>query len=389
MTTHHRERAGRSFLLILLAAVTAWAVHAQAPSPPSASQLPAQVPPRIEVAFVLDTTGSMAGLIDGAKAKIWSIANRMASGNPQPNVRIGLVGYRDRGDQYVTTRVDLTDDIDAVYERLMAFKAEGGGDTPESVNQALHEAVSMLDWSEGEGVYRVVFLVGDAPPHMDYPDDVSYADSVRLASQRKIAINTVQCGAMAETTVVWREIAGLGHGQYAAIEQDGAMAAVVTPMDDELASLNRELAATALAYGAEEEKAELRQKVARSLAAPPEATASRLSYLDKLGGRLNAGRRDLVDAVKDGLVKLDEVAIEELPAALKPLSREEQATLVNDRIEKRTRIQTRIGELSQDRDDFVRQEHDRLARDGARKGFDAEVFETVKKQAASAGIAYE
>ena len=98
--------------------------------------------PRVEVAFVLDSTGSMGGLIEGAKQKIWSIANSIIAQKPTPEVRIGLLTYRDRGDEYVTKRFDLTDDIDAVFRNLQSFAADGGGDDPESVNQALHEAVT-------------------------------------------------------------------------------------------------------------------------------------------------------------------------------------------------------------------------------------------------------
>ena len=60
--------------------------------------------PRIEVAFVLDTTSSMTGLIEGAKRKIWTIARQMVSGRPTPAIKLGLIGYRDRGDEYVTGR---------------------------------------------------------------------------------------------------------------------------------------------------------------------------------------------------------------------------------------------------------------------------------------------
>src|SRR5437763_15819601 len=91
--------------------------------------------PRIEVCFVIDTTASMGGLIDGAKQKIWSIANEMISAKPTPELKLGLVAYRDRGDEYVVRSFNLTDDIDAIYGHLREFKAEGGGDTPESVNE--------------------------------------------------------------------------------------------------------------------------------------------------------------------------------------------------------------------------------------------------------------
>src|SRR6266536_3128727 len=76
--------------------------------------------PRVEVAFVLDTTGSMGGLIDGAKRKIWSIARRIGEGRPRPDLRIALVGYRDLGDEYVTRVHDFSRDMDEVHERLMA-----------------------------------------------------------------------------------------------------------------------------------------------------------------------------------------------------------------------------------------------------------------------------
>src|SRR5207248_8485728 len=98
--------------------------------PPAVGQTAQQkaVPPRIEVVFVLDTTGSMGGLIDAAKQKIWSISNQIATGTPTPHLRIGLVAFRDRGDDYVTKIQDLTDDLDAVHSNLMSFQAAGGGD---------------------------------------------------------------------------------------------------------------------------------------------------------------------------------------------------------------------------------------------------------------------
>src|SRR3954469_13380196 len=97
--------------------------------------------PKVEVVFALDTTGSMGGLIEGAKQRIWSISNQIASGRPTPDLRVGLVAYRDKGDAYVTRVSDLTDDLDAVHAALKGFQAAGGGDTPESVNQALDDAV--------------------------------------------------------------------------------------------------------------------------------------------------------------------------------------------------------------------------------------------------------
>ena len=70
----------------------------------------------------------MGGLIEGAKQKIWSIANEMISAKPTPELKLGLIGYRDRGDEYVVKSFQLTDDIDSIYAHLRDFKAEGEWD---------------------------------------------------------------------------------------------------------------------------------------------------------------------------------------------------------------------------------------------------------------------
>lgn len=394
-----RTRQIAIFATLLIA--TALVAHARSSAPPVGSGAPAAAtaapsqpvvadttPPRIEVAFVLDTTGSMSGLIEGAKQKIWSIANQMASGQPQPEIRIGLIGYRDRGDAYITRFHDLDTDVDALYGHLQAFGADGGGDGPESVNQALHEAVTRMSWTRQGDVYRVIFLVGDAPPHMDYPDDVPFTESVRVARRQGIVVNTVQCGTLGSTTPVWQQIATSGEGRYVSIRQDGGMLALATPMDDELAHLNRELAGTVVTYGAVEERAELEAKRMRALAAPAPAAASRLSFLSKLGGRVNSGRADLVDAVKDGIASVADLADDLLPADMQPLSVEEREAYVAKKSQERAALSERIGELSSDRDAYVKAELARRSASGKADGFDDEVFETIRDQAASAGIAY-
>jgi hypothetical protein len=297
-------------------------------------------------------------------------------------VRIGLVAYRDRGDAYVTLRRDLTDDLDSLWGELRELRAEGGGDTPESVNQALHEAVTRIGWSQGPGVYRVIFLVGDAPPHLDYQDDVGFATSAAAAARRDIVINTVQCGGLPDTTPIWQEIARLAQGQFAAIDQDGAMLAVHTPLDERLAELNRRLAATVIPYGDAAEQAEVAAKRERALDAPAEAAASRLSYLAKRGGVANLGRKDLVDAAAAGEVDPGALAPATLPAPLQALSAEERRKLVAEKVGERKELQETIAKLSAERDEYVRKQEAERGADG----FDAKVRAVVKEQAAKKGI---
>src|SRR4051794_21158826 len=180
-----------SAALVALAGLALPAVSADKPAPAKK--------PKVEVVFCLDTTGSMGGLIDGAKAKIWSICNQIASGKPTPDLKVGLVAYRDKGDAYVTKVFELSSDLDAIHAELKKFQAQGGGDTPEHVNQALHDAVHKVKWSEDKKTLKIIFLVGDAPPHMDYTDDVKYPETCKKATEKGIIINTVLCGTDGET----------------------------------------------------------------------------------------------------------------------------------------------------------------------------------------------
>ena len=152
---------------------------------PTQNVLPANRP-EIEVVFVLDTTGSMGGLIAAAKEKIWSIATHARAAQAAPEISMGLVAYRDRGDAYVTQVVDLTKDLDSMYAKLMQFRADGGGDGPESRQPgARRRGQQDLVEPRTSNAYKVVFLVGDAPPHMDYQDDVKYPDDASRPPRRR------------------------------------------------------------------------------------------------------------------------------------------------------------------------------------------------------------
>ncbi len=347
-----------------------------------------QEKPRIEVCFVLDTTGSMSGLIEGAKQKIWSIANEIISAKPTPEIRVGLIGYRDRGDEYVVKGFDLTNDVDAIYGHLQSFRAGGGGDMPESVNEALDEAVRHMTWSKDRSVLKIIFLVGDAPPHMDYANGPKYHDVCQAAMKKDLIINTVQCGGIAQTTPIWREIAKLSEGSYAAIAQSGNMAAVATPMDAELAELNRKVGKTLVGYGDERARRFVSAKQVASETAPASVAADRLSFNAAYGVAVQ-GEGELLDELKTGKTKLESVKKDQLPAEWQKLSDADLKTEIEKKQKERAELQTRIQELSKKREDYMAQERKRLTADGKTDSFDAKVAETIKAEAARKGIAYE
>jgi Mg-chelatase subunit ChlD len=343
--------------------------------------------PRIEVCFVLDTTGSMGGLIEGAKQKIWSIANEMISAQPTPELKLGLIGYRDRGDEYVVKSFSLTDDIDAIYGHLREFQAGGGGDTPESVNEALAEAIHKMPWSTDNKVLKIIFLVGDAPPHMDYPNGPKYPDLCREAAKKDLIINTIQCGEMADTKPIWQEIAKLSEGNYVGISQSGNVAVISTPMDKELSRLNERIGATLIPYGNTALQAEVHAKFAAAKSAPVAAMADRLTYNSKTG-RAVQGRGELVDALNDKTLKVEQIEVKELPAELQKLDRDELQKRITKARDERADLQKQIVEVSKKREAYIQSENKRLAAEGKGDAFDQKVTETLHAQAAKKGISY-
>ncbi len=337
--------------------------------------------PRVEVAFVLDSTGSMGGLIEGAKQKIWSIANRIVAEKPTPEVRIGLITYRDKGDEYVTRRFDLTGDIDEVFKNLQSFRADGGGDDEESVNQALHEAVTDLSWTSDRAVLKIVFLVGDYPPHMDYRNDVKYPVSCREAAAAGIIINTVQCGDVPDTTTVWQEIARRAEGSFVALAQSGNMTVMATPFDDEIGRTSAALGATVVAYGDRERQEEARGKVKKAAEAPASVAADRAAYNLASGGKAIQGSGDLVADVGEGKVDLAAVKPELLPAEMQKMTPAQRGAFVTAHQQKRSELNGRLTELSKKRADFIDAEQKRLAASGSGDSFDQKVAEIIAAEA--------
>jgi hypothetical protein len=171
-------------------------------------------PPRLDVLFLLDSTGSMGDEIQVVKEKMIDMIAAIEGGRPRPDVRFGVLTYRDRGDEYVTLAHDFSDDTDACIAFIESIAAAGGGDGPESVNQALHEAVHDMGWDFGDRVDRMIFLIGDAGPHF-YTDDFRWQDEIASALERDIIVHTIGCSGLAGDGLrVFREIALGAEGTY-------------------------------------------------------------------------------------------------------------------------------------------------------------------------------
>jgi hypothetical protein len=211
--------AGGFVVALLFAQLPGWA--ADAGTTPDKSRAPdsgGASRPHIDLAFCIDTTGSMQGEIDAVKAKTKEIVARLAGGKPSPVIRVGLVAYRDRGDQYVTKVFPFSENIDQVVKDISSLRADGGGDAPESVNEALHVAVNDLNWEKEKKTLKLLFLIGDAGPHT-YPKDYDWRTEAKNAIASGIQINTLGCPGLEdfaenEGVGVFKEVARLSDGKF-------------------------------------------------------------------------------------------------------------------------------------------------------------------------------
>jgi uncharacterized protein YegL len=346
----------------------------------------AHAKPTVEVAFVLDTTGSMAGLIEGAKRKIWSIATSILDQNPDADIRMGLVAYRDIGDEYVTKKFDLTTDIQDLYANLLQVKAQGGGDWPESVNEALDVAVNKLQWTTGSDNRRIVFLVGDAPPHMDYAQDTKYETTMKVALQKDIIINAVLTGGARDTERVWRDVAQRGDGRFMAIPQDGGQVVIIeTPYDEEIIILQNEINKTVIPYGPRalqkrtEDKTRQLSEVARAAPASASDMASYINKRAKVSSEAVTGGGDLVSDVATGGKKLDGIKDDELPDSLRKMSMQDRTAELDKQMTTRKELNTKLAALVAKRDAYVVAQRDKTAAPKI-SSFDREVEATLKVQ---------
>jgi hypothetical protein len=340
---------------------------------------------KIQIVFALDATGSMSGLIGAAKEKIWSIAGSLAQADPSPTIEMGLLFYRDKGDEFVTRMVPLSKDLDLVYADLMQIIAAGGGDSPESVNQALHESVTKFKWDTSENTYRTVFLVGDCPPHMDYRDDVKYPISCKTAKDKDIVLNTILMGNDHRAKQIWREIAICNQGSFTQVNMDANDILVQTPYDSVIAVISDRMDDTRLYYGNMEDKSAAKDKMTKSktisVGSKVTAKAQRAEYNTTSAGKKGYyGDKELVEGYKTNKLKLENIRKEELPDEMKNMTEEEQKKFIEKRIAQRDSLQKELVKFTKLRQDYISKDLKSRKPGEVDSSFSNQIYKSIRKQ---------
>lgn len=336
-------------------------------APPNAKIRPPQrAAERVEIAILLDTSGSMDGLIHQARARLWSIVNTLARARrhgQMPDLRVAVFEYGNNGVPesagYIRQVAPLTDDLDRVSEALFSLRTNGGS---EHCGQVIDRAVQALGWSRGDG-FRAIFIAGNEP-FTQGPMD--YRAACKAAIERGIIVNTIHCGPeQIGRQTGWADGARLADGQFMNIDQNAAELAIEAPQDTRLRELNGSLNKTYIGFGGRgrAQKARQMRADASAAAASPGSLIQRAQA--KAGGLYRNSSWDLVDAAKEKKVDLKTLPADQLPEEMRKLNPEEREAYVQKKQEKREKIQSEIQTLAKQREVYIAKERAKQAKDGA------------------------
>lgn len=342
----------------------------------------------VDLAICLDTSGSMKGLIDAARQKLWTVVNDLALAEPSPRLRVALLTYGNDGHApgsgWVRVDTNLTDDLDTVSEKMFALTTNGG---TELVGRVLQTSLEELEWSKESDALRIVIVAGNESADQD--TEVSFRDAARKAIAGGIMVNSIYCGNPADGDApAWREVAQLADGHFAAIDTKNGPVVVATPFDDKLAELSASINATYVPFGEHGRGAWLKQSAQDGNAAScnSEAVANRARMK---GGKLyRNGSWDLVEAAEHEDFDLAAVEREHLAEELRKLSLEDLRKHLAAQRAKRAKIKAEIAALSKKRDAFAIAERKKMA-EKDEKSFEFAVRKAVRDQARSRGFRFK
>ena len=168
----------------------------------------------LDLAFVVDATGSMGDEIAYLQSELLDVLKKVEFTLKNTDVRYGSVFYRDKGDQYVTKKIDFTNDANIFLDFIKEQKAAGGGDFPEAVVEAIDVSVNELKWSN-ENSTKIMFLILDAPPHQSQENIDKLFIYIKTAARKGITIIPLSASDIdKQTEYLMRTFALMTNGTY-------------------------------------------------------------------------------------------------------------------------------------------------------------------------------
>ncbi len=349
---------------------------------------PAAVVPRdVDLAICLDTSGSMEGLIEAAKQKLWAIVNELALAEPEPRLRVALLTFGNNGHDpergWVALDVGLTTDLDLVSQKLFALSTNGG---TELVGRVLGSATDRLAWSNDPLALRLIVVAGNESADQDR--EVPFRDACRKAIARGIMVNSIYCGGAEDSVAAgWREVAKLADGHYASIDHHGGTLVVETPFDAQLSALSTALNDTYVPLGGRGREGVANQSAQDSNAASLNGEAAAGRARTK-AGKLYWNAWDLVDASRAKGFEWKELKDEDLPEAVRSLDLGGRKAYVEEKWRRRRQIQEQIETLDARRGAWIAEKRRAEGLDDSHS-FDRALSSALRAQAQNKGFRFK
>lgn len=334
----------------------------------------------IQLALLLDTSNSMDGLIDQAKSQLWKIINELATtkkNNQDIELFVALYEYGKDAipaqEGHLRNIVPFTQDLDKISEELFKLKTNGG---EEYCGRVISNAVDNLRWNKSNDDLKIIFIAGNEPFTQG---NVDYKEACKKAIKNGIVVNTIFCGNYDEgIQTMWRDGADLTDGKYMNIDQNAEIVYIQAPQDDEIIKLGQQLNKTYLAFGSSGEEYLYRQteQDKNSMDMSPGVMVNR--SVTKSGGQYKNSTWDLVDAKKEGKVKIEDLKENELPKEMQKMSVEERKAYVEKISKEREALQNKINKLNDERSKYVAQKMLENKNDNT---LDAVMIKTIREQA--------
>lgn len=346
--------------------------------------------PKIQIAILLDTSGSMQGLIDQAKQQLWSIVNEFAKSKQKgitPTLEVALYEYGkdsiSADEHHLKQILPLTTDLDKVSEELFKLRTNGGS---EYCGQVIHDAIKNLSWSEKKSDLRLVYIAGNEPFTQG---NYKYQEACKEAVGKNVIVNTIHCGNHDQgVTGKWEDGAKLGKGKFLNIDHNRQIQEIKTPYDDKLVELSGKINKTYIGYGKKAEAARMRQSSA-DMNAKKTSVANAAERAEAKGGKLYENSSwDLVDKVKGG-ADLEAIEEEALPEEMQKMNKTEREKFVKNKAEERVKIQNEINELSKKRRAFITKEREKMAKEEGKPTLDQAMMEAARDQAEANDFSFE
>jgi len=369
-------------VLVLVALLVMVTGTAQMPAKKRAPQ------PLVQLAILLDTSGSMEGLIEQAKTQLWKIVNEMATAKKEgasPKLEVALYEYGKSSipasEGYIRMIVPLSGDLDLISEELFKLKTNGGS---EYCGHVIQSAARELKWSKDHNNLKVIFIAGNEPFTQG---QVNYKDSCKEAISNSIIVNTIFCGNYQEgINTQWKDGADCADGKYINIDHNKKIVQIDAPQDKEIVDLGKQLNETYIAYGSAGKMKKERQAAQDMNAASAGSGSMVQRQMAKASKQYSNASWDVVDAEKEGMVKVEELSEDQLPEVMKKMTKEQRKQYVEDKKKERKELQEKIAALQKARDKYVAEKRKGMAGD---ESLDRAIIEAVKEQAGKKKYKFE